>query len=286
MVQKVFVSFASPNMRGALRRIARQAMEMDRFDVILPYEADGLDTEFVSAFRDRLQEGVRGFGYWAWKAQVVKQALAKMDDGDVLLYADAGCHLNSEGRSRLDQYLEMLSPDCPFVVFQHDPQDSVFGETNPNLASWPNRDWTKGDLIDYFDIRNRDEILSGETYYATAFFMQKNSISNRFVEDWLAPARENWELLDDTPSVSPNLPGFVEHRHDQSIFSVLCNLYPVNTLSACEIVYPKIHGRGGDWKKLKGFPIHARRDRRDRLSSRLKGIRIDASLFLRRLLKL
>lgn len=286
MVRKVFLSFASPNMRGALRRISRQAVAMDAFDIILPFGKGDLDSEFVAAFIDKLHEDVRGFGYWAWKAQVVKQAMAKMDEGDMLLYADAGCHLNREGRLRLDQYFEILSPDRPFVIFQQDPEDSVFGEVSSNIPSWPNCNWTKGDLIDYFGIRGRGDILSSETYYATTFFMQKTSITSKFVNDWLLPTRKNWKLIDDSSSVSPNLPGFIEHRHDQSIFSILCNLYPVNVISACEINYPKIHGHGGDWKRLNSFPIHARRDRRDSLSSRLKGARIDASHYLRRLLKL
>jgi hypothetical protein len=286
MVRKFFVSFASPNMTGALRRISHQALAMERFDVILPFEKDGLDSRFVSTFKDKLQEDVRGYGYWVWKAQVIKQALEKMDEGDMLLYADAGCHLNREGRLRLDQYFEMLVPDRPLVVFQQDPQDTVFCENSPGIPSWPNRDWTKGDLIDYFDVRGRDDILSSETYYATTFFMQKNSITSKLVDDWQEPARKNWNLIDDSPTVSPNFPGFIEHRHDQSIFSILCNFYPVNVISACEIVYPKIHGRGGDWKRLHDFPIHARRDRRNNLSSRLKGVRIDASHHLRRLLKI
>ena len=67
--------------------------------------------------------------------------------------------------------------------------------------------------------------------------------------------------------------------HDQAIFSVLCNLYPIHKISSCEVVYPKIKGRGGDWKKLKIFPIHARRDRRENFSTKVKGIRNDVYSF-------
>lgn len=283
-MRKFFVSFASPNMAGALRRIARQAKEMGCFDTITALDVDGLDPDFVSTFQDKLQMGVRGFGYWAWKAQAVRQVMEQMEEGDCLLYADAGCHLNPRGRPRLDQYFDMLTPDRPMVVFQHDPNDSVFGNVNPHLQSWPNSNWTKGDLIDYFGVRDRQDILEKETYYATTFLMQKGPQSQKFIQDWQAPVLADWGLIDDSPSKSPNMPGFVEHRHDQSIFSLLCNLTAVNAISSCEIVYPKIKGRGGDWKRLKDYPIHARRDRRDSRSSRFKGARMDAMSYLQKLI--
>ena len=36
---------------------------------------------------------------------------------------------------------------------------------------------------------------------------------------------------------------------------------------------------GSDWKKLKNFPIHARRDRRENFSTKVKGIRNDIYSF-------
>lgn len=33
----------------------------------------------------------RGFGAWMWKAQCVHQSLQKLDYGDAIVYADAGC---------------------------------------------------------------------------------------------------------------------------------------------------------------------------------------------------
>jgi len=282
-MRKFFTSFASPKMVSALHRISRQSASTQMFDEVIPYELDDLAPEFRSTFKDKLSEDIRGFGYWSWKAQVVQQTLAKMNDGDQLLYADAGCHINSYGKQRLQEYFDMLSDERPFVIFQQDPDDSVFGETNPKISNWPNKNWIKGDLIDHFGIRDRDDILSQQTYYATTFLLQKNDTTVKFVNDWLELIKTNWKFIDDSPSVAPDLPSFIEHRHDQSIFSVQCHFYPINVVSACEIAYPKIKGRGGDWARLKNFPIHARRDRRDKFSSRVKGVRIDISRRLQHL---
>lgn len=41
-------------------------------------------------------------------------------------------------------------------------------------------------------------------------------------------------MADDTPSVIKNLDGFVEHRHDQSIFSILSKLYNAKAIKNFE----------------------------------------------------
>ena len=35
----------------------------------------------------------------------------------------------------------------------------------------------------------------------------------------------NYHMIDDTPSIELNLPGNIEHRHDQSVFSLLTKKY-------------------------------------------------------------
>ncbi len=42
----------------------------------------------------------------------------------------------------------------------------------------------------------------------------------------------NYHLLDDSPSVLPNSPNFKEHRHDQSLFSILTRLYLPDSISS------------------------------------------------------
>lgn len=60
-------------------------------------------------------------------------------------------------------------------------------------------------------------------------------------------------LADNTPSASPNLPGFVENRYDQSIFSILCKLRGITTLDGSE-TYAE------NWEQLSLFPFQDRRD--------------------------
>ena len=278
-MKRYFISFASPRMKSALEKIVKQSIKMNYFDDIIPYTYNDLTADFTERYHDKLHDNIRGFGYWSWKPEIIKQTLAKMEDGDQLLYLDAGCNLNNHGKDRLKQYFDMLSDDTPLVTFINDTKDTLFFNKDIKLPDWPLKNWIKGDLIDYFNIREQNEILDQQVFFAGILLLQKGKISKTFIDKWEETISTDWSFIDDSPSKSPNLDGFIEHRHDQAIFSVLCNLYPVNQISGCEVVYPKIKGRGSDWKKLKNFPIHARRDRRENFSTKVKGIRNDIYSF-------
>ncbi len=67
------------------------------------------DRSLDAAVRARLAETARrhprGYGLWTWKPTVIGLTLAGVPDGDVVVYCDAGCSLNPEGRTRMVEYL-------------------------------------------------------------------------------------------------------------------------------------------------------------------------------------
>ena len=73
------------------------------------------------------------------------------------------------------------------------------------------------------------------------------------IRDWLHVFYDHLHLADNSPSASPNLPGFVENRYDQSIFSILCKLQGITALDGTE-TYAE------DWEQLSSFPFQDRRD--------------------------
>lgn len=237
-----FVTFGDCRLDSALRRIARQAREMQVFSLIECFNETRLDPLFVSEFKDRLIPGSRGFGYWVWKPQVVLQMLDGMQDGDILLYADAGCHLNVAGRNRLQEYFEMLNEKGHWLLATQLSNNS------------PDAHWTKGDVFDHFECRHDPEVTLTGQIAATSFLIKKCPESEAFIQSWLNVFRFHWELADDSLSSSPNLPGFRENRHDQSIFSILAKRNQALTIPSSEC-------SAKDWKTLDLFPIQFRRDK-------------------------
>jgi len=62
-----------------------------------------------------------------------------MKEGDILLYADSGCHLNKYGVKRLSEYCELAKKN-KLPIFA-----TVFGDEMPEYM------WTKADTFNYFN---------------------------------------------------------------------------------------------------------------------------------------
>jgi hypothetical protein len=262
-IKKVFLSFCDSKLYRSADRIERQAKKMGIYSEIIVANENSLEKSFIDRYSDKLVYGSKGFGYWCWKPQIILQTLKDLDEGDIIQYTDVGCHLNKNGVQRLEYYFKMTQdsnngilafeakiPEYPLVYD---------GRVLPDLVEYK---WTKGDLFDYFGVRNNRKITHSQSMGATVIFIKKCNTSINFIRQWLEVFKSDFSYIDDTPSISSNLPNFVEHRHDQSIFSILCKINAVKTLSGYEYWYPlKGDSRRPNWHELERFPIHAKRDK-------------------------
>lgn len=260
-MKKIFLTFADQRMHRALERINHQAIKMGVYDCIIIANENNLDLNFRENFKKYLTPEHRGFGYWTWKAQIILQTLLQMSDGDLLQYTDAGCHLNQSGRKKLDEYFSKAQKsESGILAFQAIPPSFHNGKIKlPDLRE---SKWCKGDLCDALAVRSSSNVMGTQAIGATVIFIKKCDESISVVRKWLAVYQNNISLIDNSNSKSEDLPGFVEHRHDQSIFSILAKLNRVETVSAYEYWYP--HARYPlipDWRILKDYPIHAKRDK-------------------------
>jgi hypothetical protein len=99
---------------------------------------------------------------------------------------------------------------------------------------------TKGDLFDYFGIRNREDLFEGQIA-ATVLFVKKNEKSINIMKKWRQVFYDDFSLVDDSPSKSPNFVEFKEARHDQSVWSILAKINAIPCLSHSEQLEPDIY---------------------------------------------
>ena len=109
MTKRVLVTFTDSRMKTARRRLCRQAKEMQVYTDIFGASEKDLNPEFRQRFKDYLTPEHRGFGYYAWKPQIVLQTLDRLQDGDQVHWIDSGCHLNPAGRQRLQELFAMTA---------------------------------------------------------------------------------------------------------------------------------------------------------------------------------
>lgn len=230
-------AFANIELMPSIVRFYNQAKESGFFDDIFIYNEYNLpkDEKFERLLSDKLVPS-RGFGYWCWKPFIILKTLENIKDGDILIYVDIGCHINKEGEKRFYEYLDIVIENKALCFKSH----------------WVERYWTKSDLFNYFNKLNNINITNTPQHPATISIFEKNDINLELVNKWLQVFYDDFSLVDDTPSKIPNLDGFVENRHDQSVFSILTKIYNIHTVYAGEFEIG-----------IKSFPFNALRDKQN-----------------------
>lgn len=212
-------AFANIELMPSIIRFYNQAKEINFFDNIFIYNEYNLpkDEKFEALLSHKLVPS-RGFGYWCWKPFIILKTLENLKDGDILVYADIGCHINKEGEKRFYEYLDIVI-EHKALCFKMQFLESC---------------WTKSDLFNYFGKLNDKNITNSSQRMATICIFEKNDINLEFVNKWLQVFYDDFSLVDDTPSKLPNLDGFIENRHDQSVFSILSKIYDIYAIYSGE----------------------------------------------------
>jgi len=213
--QKIyFATFGDLKFYGALERIKNQAIQFGIFNLLFIYNDNYLNREheFWRKHGSFIEKNRRFYGYAIWKPYILLKTFEWMQYGDILLYSDAGCELNVNGQQRLLEYIDIInSNDKSILCFQLEHHEMC---------------WNKMDLIDKLNahhLLNTRQILSGIS------FLKKTEKTVKFLTEWYELSC-NYDLINDEPSVLKNDESFIEHRHDQSIFSLLCKKHGANIL--------------------------------------------------------
>jgi hypothetical protein len=178
------------------------------FDEISCFDASALDDEFKTRYAEHLQHP-RGLGFWAWKPYIIMKSLEQLDDGDILFYADAGCTAVADASHIMMDLVLKLAKDHSCLLLCANP-----------YSSFITGHWTKADLFWHLGYEDNPNIRHAQQIEAGRIGIVKTERNLELIRQW-ASVSSNLHLIDDSPSVRPNEPGFIEHRHDQSIFSIL-----------------------------------------------------------------
>jgi len=206
----LLVSFADGAFRAREPQFRLNAQEFGIFSDIWVYNLEDLDENYLSQHGKYIkgQKQKKGFGYYIWKPQVLLQALKQCGNVDLVCWVDAGFTFNPAGINRFIEYAQMaLSARSGMISFFNVHTESV---------------WTKQDLAVRLGLQH-DPMVMGSSQLASGFFLFRPTVSNeKLIESWKQLSLEHeYHFSDDSLSIAPNVPEFREHRHDQSIFSLL-----------------------------------------------------------------
>jgi len=236
-MKKHFLTFGNNRYNSALNRIRIQAESMNIFDYIHIYTEDKLKsiTEFWNKHSQFILTHSRGYGYWIWKSYLTKYILNQMNENDILIYADAGCELNSNGLPRLREYIDIVNK-------------SQYGILSFQLEDihTENR-WTKMDIFNHLNchyLNNTRQLVGG------IYVIRKNNHTVKLINTCYETCC-NYNLIDDANSLSKNYDNFTENRHDQSVFSLLRKIHGTEILD--DETYPANNPKHPIWASRKPY---------------------------------
>jgi hypothetical protein len=232
-MKKIFVTFGNERFVNSKERLKRQVKDFEYFDELHILSEADLDPSFLNNNLQFMREN-RGFGYWIWKPYVIKRLMDKMNEGDLLLYLDAGSHLNIEGKKRFLEYVD--------IAMKH----GVVAMQNEHLEI----KFTKKQVLEQFP--NVNPYTKQHQGHMILFI--KNDKTEKLTNAWYAMSL-NRSNFDDSLTYNEN-PHFVDHRHDQSCLSMLIkDMNLEDGMIEDETYFPN------EWHKKLEYPVHARRDR-------------------------
>lgn len=235
-MKKYLVTFGTPEYLGSMQLLLDSANGMiDGFACI---QKDTLPKEFVEKHKNIFSQP-RGFGYWLWKPLIIYGIMSKLQEGDFVIYSDAA---------------NVITNDISPLFTRCAEQGGILLFENKNGSwdgrIWKNNEYTKADCFNLMGCTS-DEYVFGNQVDAAIQVYQKNERTVKFLKEYLDYCQDERILTDMPNTTGENHEGFRDHRHDQSVLSLLAIKYGV-PLTKC----PTQHRNNGASKDEEyEFPI-------------------------------
>lgn len=206
------LAYATDKFKQSRSRLAFEARRTGWFTNISVVGPHNLSRNFKFDYGALLKfERIAGFGIW--RAEIIQEYLQHMPEGEFLVYVDAGCSINIEGKSRFIEYLKMIEWSCfDILSFQ---------------LSKPEHWYTTQHVFQFFNITEKDSLVYHTAQIASGILiMRKGAHLHQFLSKvQSALVADPWLFSDVYNDESRKIdPMFVEGRHEQSIMSVVMKL--------------------------------------------------------------
>ncbi len=178
------------------------------FDSVTEWKREHIDDEFIAA-NSTILNSPRGAGYWLWKPYIIKRALDTSNDGDIVFYADAASY-----------FVRDMTP-----IFETIKENSLvcFELSGGHIeGKWTRRNVFDAIGMDFDRYKNTDQLM------ASFIGVRNCEYSRNIIDEYLELACIP-EMIMDIPNTE-EVEEFQDHRHDQSIRSLLSKKHDVKML--------------------------------------------------------
>lgn len=201
---KIFLTYGDVGYEKAKAKIVKGAENVGEFQRIVSCCREDLSLELLSSETIKIK---RGGGLWSWKPDIILSEMNKSNDGDIIVYCDAGCSVYPSKEWK--KYWKILENHD--IVAQR-----IFQRTDK---------WTRKEILDLFNGNGKNWHLCFQ--FQATIVLKVSPFTRRFVKEWRDLMISNPLLaMDVTPEERVcQHKELIENRHDQAIYSALIYKY-------------------------------------------------------------
>ena len=182
------------------------------FDSVIQYREKDIEEGFAEENHKILNQ-IRGAGYWLWKPYFILKTMKETKNGDIIFYSDSGSRFVKQMDPILGKIEESNKGVAVFEMSGHHKEneycrkqvaqelvgcDKAIMESDQNMAS-------------FVGVRNCSEAFN-------------------IINKWLSLCKKE-HLITDLPAQKDEFPMFIEHRHDQTLLSLLSKKLDLDTIT-------------------------------------------------------
>jgi hypothetical protein len=222
-MKRVHISYANEKFAKSLELLEKTSREVGQIDNFIPYTREWLiTTDFYTKNRYILDKP-RGSGYFIWKPGIILETFKKLEKGDVVLYSDAGLTV-----------INSLSP--LFKIMENHPNDGKMLFKLPAVGTTHKaKMWTKRDCFVLIKIlegvapcnADSEVFWNADMTNGAISLWEYNDENVEFLKEWQRYLRDPRISTDDNNMCGPNFSEFKDHRHDQSVLTILSKKWEI-----------------------------------------------------------
>jgi len=206
------ITFATPRFRPRQLLLGWSALANGVVNTVTHWTPKKLKAGGFEIKCPKVKLNERGSGFYSWKPFIIQRRLQETPEADIVFYCDVG---------RLFPYKLLNDSVSVFLDWMQDNQQSVM----PGVQiPWhgPMSMWTKRDA--FVSMSMDKPLFHSATPIQASFSIWINNPESRdIVSEWMILSGDR-QIISDDPSQKglPELRDFHEHRHDQSLLSLIC----------------------------------------------------------------
>lgn len=209
-MKKIHISYGDKLYTKSLDLLEKTTIEIGKSDEFIRYNRELLETTEFYQKNKYILDQQRGNGLWLWKPFIILETFKNIENGDIVIYSDAG--------------LSVIDNLTPLYLLAQNEQNLgriVFKLPAVGVPHHKIKAWTRRDAF-VLTISDEEKYWNADMTNGAVSVWVKNDKNIEFISRWLRFLRDPRIIMDGTNMCGkPNFPEFRDHRHDQSVLSLL-----------------------------------------------------------------